>query len=154
MARLRLGAPLFALGLYVVADLVAAQACKQFLPWWEPSYFERTYRVPSPYYHHDLLPGIGVPYEATCAEILGRTAVERSIEVLNAGVSSYSPLIYHRKARHLLEQVGLDLDAIVVFLDISAPYDEVHRYRLAADGRIQSVEARRSSKESGEVEVG
>jgi hypothetical protein len=91
--------------------------------------------------------GIGVPYEATFAGILDSVAAVGKIEVLNAAVSSYSPLIYYRKARHLLEQVGLEVNAIAVFLDISDPYDEVHRYRLTADGEIHSVEARRGPRE-------
>jgi hypothetical protein len=195
MARLRFGGPLFALGLYVVADLLAAQACKRLLPWWQPSYFERSYRVQSPYYHHDLArnitrqaywggepypyctnslgfrdaapravdvrsgsgrvlllgdsftEGIGVPYRATFAGILDSAAAVRKVEVLNGALSSYSPLIYYRKARHLLEQVGLEVNAIVVFLDVSDPYDEVHRYRLTTDGEVHSVETRGSSKE-------
>jgi hypothetical protein len=194
MTRLRLAGPLFALAFYVVADLLAAQACKRFLPWWEPSYFERAYRIPSPDYHHDLArnvtteaywggepypyrtnslglrdaaprvvdmhsdsgrvlllgdsftEGIGVTYQATFAGILDGTAAIRKIEVLNAAVSSYSPLIYHRKARHLLERVGLEVNAIVVFLDVSDPYDEVHRYRLTADGEVRSVDTRQRPK--------
>lgn len=195
MARLRLGGPLFALGLYIVADLVAAQACKRVLPWWEPSYFERSYRVRSADYHHDLArnvtrqaywggepypyrtnslgfrdaaprtvdvhtgaggvlllgdsftEGIGVPYQATFAGVLDSVAAGQGIEVLNAAVSSYSPVIYYHKARHLLERVGLEVRAIVVFLDVSDPYDEVHRYQLTSDGEIQSVEIYRSVKQ-------
>jgi hypothetical protein len=195
MAGLRLGGPLFALGLYLVADLVAAQACKRLLPWWEPSYFERSYRVQSPEYHHGLAPnvskqaywgaepypyrtnslgfrdaipravevhartdrvlllgdsfteGIGVPYRATFAGILDSVAAQRKSEVLNAAVSSYSPVIYYRKARYLMERVGLEVDAIIVFLDVSDPYDEIHRHQLAPDGKVQSVETRSNSKD-------
>jgi hypothetical protein len=195
MLRFRLGGPLFALGLYVVADLLAAQACRRLLPWWQPSFFERSYRVQSPEYHHDLSPsvttqaywggepypyhtnslgfrdatprtvdvhsgsgrvlllgdsfteGIGVPYPATFAGILDSAGAERKVEVLNAAVSSYSPVIYYHKMRHLLERVGLEVDAVVVLLDISDPYDEVYRYRLGTDGEVRSVERRPSHKE-------
>ena len=46
------------------------------------------------------------------------------IEVLNAAVVSYSPAIYYRKTRYLVERLGLDVDTIVVFLDISDVMDE------------------------------
>jgi hypothetical protein len=195
MARLRLAAPVLALALYVIADLLAAQICKRLLPWWEPSYFERLYRLQSPYYHHDLAPnvarlaywggepypyrtnslgfrdaepravdvhtgarrvlllgdsfteGIGVPYQATFAGILDSAGAEEKIEVLNAALSSYSPVIYYHKTRHLLEWVGLAVDDIVVLLDVSDAYDEVYRYRLGIGGEVQSVERHRSPKE-------
>jgi hypothetical protein len=177
----------------VLTDLLAAQVCRRLVPWWQPSYFERTYRVQSPYYHHDLAPnverqaywggapypyrtnslgfrdaarrivqlqsgssrvlllgdsfteGIGVPYQRTFAGILDSIASARGVEVLNAAVSSYSPVIYYHKAKHLLERVGLDVRAIVVLLDVSDPYDEVHRYRLTPDGEVHSVETYRSA---------
>jgi lysophospholipase L1-like esterase len=187
---LRLAGPLLALGLYVLADLGVAQVCRRVFPWWEPSYFERDYRIPSLHYHHGLASnisvrahwgdieypfstnslgfrdakprqvslkaksgrilllgdsfteGIGVPYEETFAGILDSAARNQGIEVLNAAVSSYSPLIYHLKTRHYLERVGLRFGAILVFLDISDPYDQVHRYHATADGRIESIQGR------------
>ena len=183
------------MGLLILTDLVAAQICKRLVPWWEPRYFERSYRIRSPHYHHDLASnvsvqarwgggeypystnalgfrdaaprpvsleskasrvlllgdsfteGLGVPYEETFAGILGRAAGTRQIEVLNAAVSSYSPLIHYRKTRHYLERVGLRFDAILVFLDISDPYDEVNRYRVTRDGQIRSIERRSQPKD-------
>ena len=51
---------------------------------------------------------------------------EKKIEVLNAGVSSYSPIIYWRKIKYLIEDMKLKFDEVVVFIDISDPYDETH----------------------------
>jgi hypothetical protein len=48
-----------------------------------------------------------------------------SIELLNAGVASYSPKLYYLKTRYLLEQVGLRFDQLVVLIDISDPQDEI-----------------------------
>jgi len=45
--------------------------------------------------------------------------------VLNAAVSSYSPLIHYRKAKWLLEDVGLQFDEAVVFVDHSDIADEM-----------------------------
>ena len=183
---------MLALGLYVLADLGMAQVCRLVFPWWDPSYFERSYRIRSPDYHHGLASdvrvrahwgdieypystnslgfrdakprqvslepksgrilllgdsfteGVGVPYEETFAGLLDRAARKRGVEVLNAGVSSYSPLIYHLKTRYYLERVGLRFDAILVFLDISDPYDQVQRYHTTADGGIESTQRRTS----------
>ncbi len=68
--------------------------------------------------------GVGVPFTESFAGILARELAPQGIEVLNAGVVSYSPTIYYRKARYLIEELGLDVDAILVFLDISDIMDE------------------------------
>jgi hypothetical protein len=49
----------------------------------------------------------------------------RGIEVLNAGVVSYSPKLYDLRMRWLLTHDGLDLQRLVVFLDVSDIHDEV-----------------------------
>jgi hypothetical protein len=195
MRSLRLGPPLLALAIYVLADLLAAQVCRRLMPWWEPQYFERSYRIRSPEYHHGLAPnvslqarwgdieypyrtnalgfrdaaprpvslrgeggrllllgdsfteGLGVPYEDTFAGMLARAGASRGVEVLNAAVSSYSPSIHYRKARYYLEAVGLRVDAILVFLDVSDPYDEVKRYRVTPSGNLESVESRKRPKD-------
>ena len=68
--------------------------------------------------------GIGVAYPETFAGILARELRTQDVEVLNAGVVSYSPTIYYRKTRYLLEDLGLDIDMLVVFLDGSDIPDE------------------------------
>lgn len=53
-----------------------------------------------------------------------------NVEMLNAGVTSYSPSIYYLKVKYLLEKVGLRFNHLVVFLDISDIHDEAMCYRM------------------------
>ena len=47
--------------------------------------------------------GIGVEFDSTFAGHLAAQATQSGIEVMNAGVASYSPVIYWKKAEELLE---------------------------------------------------
>ncbi len=78
--------------------------------------------------------GIGYDYQKTFVGHVD-AALAPNIEVLNAAVSSYSPVIYFKKVEYLLETVGLDFDHLIVFLDISDIEDEAKRYALR-DGRV------------------
>jgi hypothetical protein len=69
--------------------------------------------------------GIGLEYQDTFAGMLG--AANPRIEVLNAAVTSYSPSIYLRKIRAILE-AGLEFDEVWVFLDLSDVQDEATGY--------------------------
>jgi lysophospholipase L1-like esterase len=73
--------------------------------------------------------GIGVPYEKTFVGLIDETLASRGIEVLNAGAASYTPIIYYRRVRHLLEDVGLRFDELFVCIDIGDIQDEV-TYKL------------------------
>ena len=57
-------------------------------------------------------------------------------------VISYCPIIYYRKVRHLLDDVGLHFDALVVYIDIGDIQDEV-TYKLDANGNVRSRPVRR-----------
>jgi hypothetical protein len=85
--------------------------------------------------------GVGVAYSASYAGLLDQAARTHGGEVLNAAVVSYSPSLYFRKARYYLDEMGLKVDALVVALDVSDPYDEVERYRVSEGGEVVSVEA-------------
>jgi hypothetical protein len=66
--------------------------------------------------------GIFVPYELT---FTGQIAGYRpDLDILNAGVSSYSPLIYYLKVDYLINKVGLKFDELFVFIDMSDIKDE------------------------------
>lgn len=67
--------------------------------------------------------GIGIPYPETFAGILQNKMPE--IEILNAGVASYSPHLYYLKTKYLLEIAKLEFKKIVVFIDMSDAQDEV-----------------------------
>ena len=73
--------------------------------------------------------GIGMNFEDTFAGQLYRAGQERSekIEFLNAGVVSYSPSIYYKKIKHLIES-GLQFDEVVLFSDTSDVTDEATSY--------------------------
>jgi hypothetical protein len=86
--------------------------------------------------------GVGVPYERTFVGLVDQALAPRGIEVLGAGVASYSPIMYYRRVRHLLDEVGLEFDALVVYIDIGDIEDEV-TYKLDAEGNVVSRPERR-----------
>jgi hypothetical protein len=90
--------------------------------------------------------GVGVRWEDTFAGIAERALASRGIEVLNAGVASFSPILYLRRVRDLVERVGLRFDHLVVLLDVGDIQDEV-TYTLDAHGDVVSREARRLREE-------
>jgi hypothetical protein len=73
--------------------------------------------------------GIGVPFDQTFAGLLYRAGLEsaKKIEFLNAAVAGYSPIIYYKKIKYLLES-GLHFDEVVVFPDLSDIADEATNY--------------------------
>lgn len=90
--------------------------------------------------------GIGVRYEDTFAGRAAAALAPRGIEVMNAGVASFSPIMYLRRTRNLVEEVGLRFDHLVVFIDIGDIQDEV-TYHLDARGNVVSRERRRLREE-------
>ncbi len=81
--------------------------------------------------------GVGVEYPETFVGIVDATLAPAGVEVLNAAVSSYSPIVYWRKIKHLIEDVGLEFDELIVFPDVSDAQDE-SIYYLDEDGNVQS----------------
>jgi hypothetical protein len=73
--------------------------------------------------------GIGMGFEDSFAGMLFRAGQERreKIEFLNAAVASYSPVIYYKKIKYLLES-GLKFDEIVLFADTSDVTEEASSY--------------------------
>jgi len=82
--------------------------------------------------------GLGVMFEDTYAGLLQRCLAARGIQVLNAGVMSYSPSIYFRKLKYLLEDQGLTFDYVMVALDLSDIGDEARHYETDSLGRVIS----------------
>jgi hypothetical protein len=72
---------------------------------------------------------IGMRFEDSFAGLLQRAGQQRSerIEFLNAGVASYSPSIYYRKIKYLIES-GLQFDEVLLFADGSDVTDEATSY--------------------------
>lgn len=79
--------------------------------------------------------GIGIPYEKTFVGLVEEALAPRGIEVLNAGAASYTPIIDYRRAKQLVEDVGLRFDELVVFIDIGDIQDET-TYALDAQGNV------------------
>jgi hypothetical protein len=73
--------------------------------------------------------GIGMSFDDSFAGQLYRAGQQRpdKIEFLDAGVASYSPSIYYRKIKHLIDS-GLQFDQVVVFSDTSDVTDEATSY--------------------------
>jgi hypothetical protein len=85
--------------------------------------------------------GVGYPYEQTFAGLLSAELAKEGVEVLNAGVQSYSPKLSYLKLRHLLEHQVLHFDELWVFIDISDIQDEV-KYDSFVSGRSEPWIAR------------
>jgi hypothetical protein len=73
--------------------------------------------------------GIGIPFEETFAGLLAEAGQQRAekTEFLNAAVQSYSPTIYYRKIKFLLDS-GLKFDEVLVLPDLSDVRDEATSY--------------------------
>jgi hypothetical protein len=80
--------------------------------------------------------GVGVTYEHTFVGIIDSVLGLRGIDVLNAGVSYYSPLTYWLKTRYWLIDRGLDVDHVVVYLDVSDVRNEASDFSRAPDGSV------------------
>jgi hypothetical protein len=87
----------------------------------------RTGRPRTVLFGDSAIEGLGYPYDQTVAARMERhlQAGGDDREVLNGAAVSCSPLVYYLKARHLIEEVGLELDEMIVFIDISDIQDEV-----------------------------
>lgn len=69
--------------------------------------------------------GIGVPYEDTFVGIVDRRLGRERHDVLNVGVSGASPKLYYHRLKYLLEEVGLEVDDLYLFIDTSDAHNEI-----------------------------
>ena len=76
--------------------------------------------------------GIGLNYEKTFVGLID-DALREKYSVLNAGVLSYSPIIYWKKVEDLINNTRLEFDELIVYLDISDIEDEASKYVLTSD---------------------
>jgi len=94
--------------------------------------------------------GVGIPFDKTFAGILQAYLSKDNIDVLNAAATSYSPIIYYRKIKYLIETVGLKFDSVTVFIDLSDIEDEALGYQfdsnenVISQGRAASIGAAES----------
>ena len=80
--------------------------------------------------------GDGIPFDSTFVGVVQARMALRGGEALNAGVVSYSPIIYWKKVEDLLVRRGLRVNAVVVFMDISDIQDEALVYQLDGSGSV------------------
>ncbi len=69
--------------------------------------------------------GVGLDYEQTFVGRIAAALAPRGIEVLNAGVQSYSPKLEYLKVKDLVERLGLTFDEIELYVDVSDVQDEI-----------------------------
>ncbi|VAW99164.1 hypothetical protein MNBD_GAMMA23-1478 [hydrothermal vent metagenome] len=82
--------------------------------------------------------GMAIPFDKTFAGLLKNNFKQYNVDVLNAAASSYSPIIYYRKIKYLIETVGLKFDSVVVLIDLSDAEDEALGYRFDKDENVIS----------------
>jgi hypothetical protein len=75
----------------------------------------------------------GLTWEETFVGLFA--AAFPNVEVLNAGLYSYSPSIYLRKIQRVLSS-GYKLDHVIIYIDISDIQDEAVVYDEDADGNV------------------
>ena len=80
--------------------------------------------------------GVLLNYQDTFVGIIDSVVSEMGVEILNAGKVSYSPIIYWRKIKYLLEDVKLKFDELIVFIDISDMDDEASYFELSPEGNV------------------
>lgn len=83
--------------------------------------------------------GLGFEHRETFVGRIAEALAEQDVEVFNAGVSSYSPIIYWRKTKYLIEDVGLQFQDLAVYIDISDIEDEAKFYRLTDQGTVERL---------------
>lgn len=82
--------------------------------------------------------GILLDYEFTVVGLADVYFNKNGIEVLNAGVSSYSPSIYYHKINYFIKK-GLKFSHLVVFIDISDVEDKSIIYKY--DKKTKSIKS-------------
>jgi len=83
--------------------------------------------------------GIGIPYEDTFVGLLEDITSGTNLEVLNAGVASYSPKLYYLRVRRLIE-LGLRFNELIVLIDLSDLQDEILYERYSTGTAISTAE--------------
>ena len=68
--------------------------------------------------------GIGLPYEKT---FVGKLKIDRDLDVVNLGVASYSPNIYLKKIKNLINNKIVSFSHLIVGLDLTDLEDDWKR---------------------------
>lgn len=68
---------------------------------------------------------VGVPFEKSFTGTLIRMSDTSKVEILNGAAVSYSPKLYYLKTKYLVQNLGLKVDELYVFVDISDIQNEI-----------------------------
>ena len=83
--------------------------------------------------------GVGFTYNDTFVGIIAKHLDKRKYDVLNAGVSSYSPKLYYLKLKYLIEKLKLRVNAVFVFIDVSDLSDEIeYEHFTPSDSKMKA----------------
>lgn len=82
--------------------------------------------------------GVLLDWRDTFPGMLEENLSKKDIQVLNAGVTSYSPSIYYSKIKYYLNK-GFEFDELFVFIDVSDIEDEAIIYRIK-NSKIISID--------------
>jgi len=80
--------------------------------------------------------GQGVSWQESFVGRIAARLSAQNIDVLNAGVASYAPAVYYAKIRHFIEDRGLSVQRVFVFIDISDMQNTANQYLLTDDHRV------------------
>lgn len=80
--------------------------------------------------------GIGIEYPDTFTGLIDSKLTAKNIELLNASATSYSPIIYFRKIKYYIEEIGLKFDKLVVCIDLSDMEDESIVYTFDQNNNV------------------
>tara|TARA_A100001011_G_scaffold262740_1_gene271250 strand:- start:800 stop:1957 length:1158 start_codon:yes stop_codon:yes gene_type:complete len=93
--------------------------------------------------------GVLLDYEDSFVGIIDANFQKKKVQVLNAGVASYSPSIYYRKIKFYLEK-GLDFQDVIVFIDVSDVHDEAEQYEYDEEKDIVLSKNRKTKETTKE----
>jgi hypothetical protein len=68
---------------------------------------------------------VGVAFEDSFTGVLASRMESSNVEILNGAAVSYSPKLYYLKTKYLIEELGLKVDELFVFIDISDIQNEI-----------------------------
>lgn len=80
--------------------------------------------------------GTGYSYDDTFVGLIDSELSKQGIEVFNAAVGGYSPIIYWKKIEYLINNAGFKFNEVVVFIDISDIQDVALFYFLDEKGNV------------------
>ncbi len=77
---------------------------------------------------------VGVPFEKSFTGTLIAMSDTSKVEILNGAAVSYSPKLYYLKTKYLIENVGLKINELFVFIDISDIQNEIAYQKFKPKG--------------------